>query len=597
MSVRAGRRKASARLAACRFRPYIVATFPLMSLLPEGASFEELVQDYFLAVRGAGLMLSALDAELLSELGRRGGALRGGGARHRAQRRRRRCSTRARESRCCARCARAGGRWRRRSSKLPAQRGRRARRGGAAAGEAPEAERRRELGGDAARAPARVAATQLAGEAPALTARRRLLERVLAARARGARGGGRAGGARLHAAAARPALPRAPRAVARGRGAGARARHVRALAAGVAALPAAGAWCGGSAGRSQERREGCARLHACSAGRMPAGRLCYGMRRHGAKRTRRGVRRCARAGRTVLERQGDRALGARLRVLASAARCAAAAGTCSRQREETFSQKVGPRQLRGAGALRVHAAASSGWPASTRWGCPGCWPTRPSTTTAAAKHAAGPGAAAWRMDFAPPLPARAADQQGLHPQRPGGHREDAPAGGHARAPGARAGRARRATWRSRCSTPTIRRGFQEGKSGGEIIGPLSEVEVLAIDELGKGRGSPFELETLDELIARRYNAGRTTLFATNYSLEPERQGRARGATGYQLHGGRASGRARGRSCCASAWASASTAGSARCAPSWSCRGTRRTSAARGRSWSPRLKALSALTQR
>jgi DNA replication protein DnaC len=70
---------------------------------------------------------------------------------------------------------------------------------------------------------------------------------------------------------------------------------------------------------------------------------------------------------------------------------------------------------------------------------------------------------------------------------------------------------------------TIRRGFQEGKSGGEIIGPLSEVEVVAIDELGKGRGSQFELETLDELIARRYNAGRTTLFATNYSLEPERR--------------------------------------------------------------------------
>jgi DNA replication protein DnaC len=70
---------------------------------------------------------------------------------------------------------------------------------------------------------------------------------------------------------------------------------------------------------------------------------------------------------------------------------------------------------------------------------------------------------------------------------------------------------------------TIRRGFQEGKSGGEIIGPLSEVEVLAIDELGKGRGSQFEMETLDELIARRYNANRTTLFATNYSLEPERK--------------------------------------------------------------------------
>ena len=79
---------------------------------------------------------------------------------------------------------------------------------------------------------------------------------------------------------------------------------------------------------------------------------------------------------------------------------------------------------------------------------------------------------------------------------------------------------------------TIRRGFQDGKSGGEIIGPLSEVEVLAIDELGKGRGSPFELETLDELIARRYNAGRTTLFGTNYSLDPERRGGLKGAKGY-----------------------------------------------------------------
>jgi len=70
---------------------------------------------------------------------------------------------------------------------------------------------------------------------------------------------------------------------------------------------------------------------------------------------------------------------------------------------------------------------------------------------------------------------------------------------------------------------TIRRGFQENKSGGEIIQPLSEVEVLAIDELGKGRGSAFELETMDELIARRYNAGRVTLFATNFSLDPERR--------------------------------------------------------------------------
>jgi hypothetical protein len=43
-----------------------------MSLLPEGASFEELVQDYFLAVRGTGLMLSALDTELLTSWAREG---------------------------------------------------------------------------------------------------------------------------------------------------------------------------------------------------------------------------------------------------------------------------------------------------------------------------------------------------------------------------------------------------------------------------------------------------------------------------------------------------------------------------------------------
>lgn len=80
---------------------------------------------------------------------------------------------------------------------------------------------------------------------------------------------------------------------------------------------------------------------------------------------------------------------------------------------------------------------------------------------------------------------------------------------------------------------TIRRGFQEGKSGGEIIGPLSEVPVLAIDELGKGRGSAFELDTMDELISRRYNAGLPTLFATNYSLQAEEAGPVRGPGGYR----------------------------------------------------------------
>ncbi len=38
-----------------------------MSLLPEGASYEEVVAEVFLAVSGRGLMLSALDGALVSE--------------------------------------------------------------------------------------------------------------------------------------------------------------------------------------------------------------------------------------------------------------------------------------------------------------------------------------------------------------------------------------------------------------------------------------------------------------------------------------------------------------------------------------------------
>ncbi|HEY0839965.1 MAG TPA: ATP-binding protein, partial [Vulgatibacter sp.] len=51
------------------------------------------------------------------------------------------------------------------------------------------------------------------------------------------------------------------------------------------------------------------------------------------------------------------------------------------------------------------------------------------------------------------------------------------------------------------------------------IDALAEVDVLAIDELGKGRGSVFEEEVLDELVGRRYNNGKLTLFATNYPRE------------------------------------------------------------------------------
>jgi DNA replication protein DnaC len=77
----------------------------------------------------------------------------------------------------------------------------------------------------------------------------------------------------------------------------------------------------------------------------------------------------------------------------------------------------------------------------------------------------------------------------------------------------------------------IKGGFVANRSHMEILRPLIQVPVLAIDELGKERGTEWERSMLDELISRRFNAGLTTLFATNYfphdagPRDPEPQGR------------------------------------------------------------------------
>jgi DNA replication protein DnaC len=65
----------------------------------------------------------------------------------------------------------------------------------------------------------------------------------------------------------------------------------------------------------------------------------------------------------------------------------------------------------------------------------------------------------------------------------------------------------------------IRAGFNANRSHMDILRPLLYVPVLAIDELGKERGTEWERSMLDELISRRFNSGLATLFATNYFLE------------------------------------------------------------------------------
>ena len=65
----------------------------------------------------------------------------------------------------------------------------------------------------------------------------------------------------------------------------------------------------------------------------------------------------------------------------------------------------------------------------------------------------------------------------------------------------------------------IRAGFDSNRGHMEVLRPLIQVPVLAIDELGKERGTDWERSMLDELISRRFNSGLTTLFATNYFVE------------------------------------------------------------------------------
>jgi DNA replication protein DnaC len=63
----------------------------------------------------------------------------------------------------------------------------------------------------------------------------------------------------------------------------------------------------------------------------------------------------------------------------------------------------------------------------------------------------------------------------------------------------------------------IRDGFSRGLSSREWLEPLRQVDVLAIDEIGKGgKNREFEQGILDEIVSVRYNAGRPTLLATNY---------------------------------------------------------------------------------
>ena len=56
-----------------------------------------------------------------------------------------------------------------------------------------------------------------------------------------------------------------------------------------------------------------------------------------------------------------------------------------------------------------------------------------------------------------------------------------------------------------------------------LIAPLIDVDVLIIDELGKGRNTEFELTILDQLIMGRYNQNKAIVASTNCSIQAKKE--------------------------------------------------------------------------
>lgn len=63
----------------------------------------------------------------------------------------------------------------------------------------------------------------------------------------------------------------------------------------------------------------------------------------------------------------------------------------------------------------------------------------------------------------------------------------------------------------------IKTGYDQGLSESGLLEKINSVEILVIDELGKGRKSDWEIAILDSIISNRYNMKKATIFTTNYT--------------------------------------------------------------------------------
>lgn len=63
----------------------------------------------------------------------------------------------------------------------------------------------------------------------------------------------------------------------------------------------------------------------------------------------------------------------------------------------------------------------------------------------------------------------------------------------------------------------LKAGFDAGQGQEAVLHELVQLDLLVIDELGKGRNTEWEQQVIDELVSRRYNALRPILATTNYA--------------------------------------------------------------------------------
>lgn len=69
----------------------------------------------------------------------------------------------------------------------------------------------------------------------------------------------------------------------------------------------------------------------------------------------------------------------------------------------------------------------------------------------------------------------------------------------------------------------IKGAYADSRSDANILKPLIDIDILFIDELGKGRSNDWEMSIIDQIIMGRYNQNKVVVASTNYGLKPDKQ--------------------------------------------------------------------------